>query len=49
MKDVVNPLVLGISTDLKKDRSVIRKCAIVDVDVGEHGFSVAHTTRTLWR
>ena len=47
MKDVVNPLVLSISTDLKEGRSVISKSAIVDCDVREHGFSGLHTTRTL--
>jgi hypothetical protein len=47
MEDVVNPLVLSISTDLEESGSVISKSAIVDCDVREHGFSGLHTTTAL--
>jgi len=49
MKDIVNPLILTISTDLKKGGSVIRKSAIVDVKVRKGHLIVAHTTDALSR
>jgi hypothetical protein len=48
MKNVVNPSVLSISTDLEKDGCVISKSAIVNVKIREHGFSgSAHTIVSL--
>jgi len=47
MENVVNPGILSISTDLKKDRSVISKSAIVDVEIRERHLGSAHTTRTI--
>ena len=49
MKDIVNPLILTISTYLKEGRSVTTKSAILDVNVGKGHLSVLHTTGTLSR